>query len=225
MRFPTSKIDFNPRTPCGVRPLLTKLAVRYSKFQSTHPLRGATSKDRPKNAKKLFQSTHPLRGATTTPMRGATPRRVFQSTHPLRGATAVGGRRFFQHLISIHAPLAGCDISETSSIKIHEHFNPRTPCGVRPAAFRHVHVGGDISIHAPLAGCDRFSATTKRGQLPFQSTHPLRGATAAGDGGYKEKYISIHAPLAGCDIGAIRHDHIVWHFNPRTPCGVRQEQV
>ena len=33
---------FNPRTPCGVRPLLTKLAIKYSRFQSTHPLRGAT---------------------------------------------------------------------------------------------------------------------------------------------------------------------------------------
>ena len=80
------------------------------KFQSTHPLRGAT----PLSAQEMangkisihaplagcdgrmglsplavmqFQSTHPLRGATATcPNRCRAPSR-FQSTHPLRGAT------------------------------------------------------------------------------------------------------------------------------------------
>ena len=57
------------------------------------------------------------------------------------------------------------------------HFNPRTPCGVRPALMLGMGVYFCISIHAPLAGCD------------FNSPH-----TGIGDG-----VISIHAPLAGCD--------------------------
>ena len=36
--------DFNPRTPCGVRPLLIAHAICGSEFQSTHPLRGATGR-------------------------------------------------------------------------------------------------------------------------------------------------------------------------------------
>ena len=123
--------------------------------------------------------------------------------------------------ISIHAPLAGCDLTAAST---------------RSAT--------NISIHAPLAGCDLILVQSVRPCRAFQSTHPLRGATgdvvaarqhlaisihaplAGCDTPKKMQYIlltiSIHAPLAGCDRGESdlvgqRHD-----FNPRTPCGVRQ---
>ena len=36
--------NFNPRTPCGVRPRYLTISSRTVKFQSTHPLRGATAK-------------------------------------------------------------------------------------------------------------------------------------------------------------------------------------
>ena len=36
---------FNPRTPCGVRPLQYKMDVLRELFQSTHPVRGATAKE------------------------------------------------------------------------------------------------------------------------------------------------------------------------------------
>ena len=36
--------DFNPRTPCGVRHEQIRNSIAYPKFQSTHPLRGATAK-------------------------------------------------------------------------------------------------------------------------------------------------------------------------------------
>ena len=56
--------------------------------------------------------------------------------------------------ISIHAPLAGCDSRTTSSRRPAAHFNPRTPCGVRPPTGQRRVLGN-----------------------AFQSTHPLRGAT------------------------------------------------
>ena len=34
--------------------------------------------------------------------------------------------------ISIHAPLAGCDLGDTADFIKKIDFNPRTPCGVRP---------------------------------------------------------------------------------------------
>ena len=56
-----------------------------------------------------FQSTRPLRGATSASMPSLSSRAVFQSTRPLRGATSNEGYRRAVLLISIHAPLAGRD--------------------------------------------------------------------------------------------------------------------
>ena len=146
--------------------------------------------------------------------------------------------------ISIHAPLAGCDKRGGKAAPLLDHFNPRTPGGVRlesntPGAdqtnFNPRTPGGvrrgdggrrsmkkPISIHAPLAGCDSPGA--------FHA---------------QPNNISIHAPLAGCDAGkqtmygswlTFQSTH-PWrgatglgsafrphnpYFNPRTPGGVRQ---
>ena len=152
-QFLSRSADFNPRTPCGVRPGLESISLPQSTFQSTHPLRGATAIfNRVEFDTFTFQSTHPLRGATKTrrrlgrssifqsthPLRGATyvgdrlwtPSR-FQSTHPLRGATIRDNAEFGVYCISIHAPLAGCDIALAQRKQAEA-----------------------ISIHAPLAGCD-----------------------------------------------------------------------
>ena len=64
-------------------------------------------------------------------MRVVPPLRVFQSTHPLRGATEPVRALTVHGVISIHAPLAGCDWNYGSGS-----------------------VRFSISIHAPLAGCD-----------------------------------------------------------------------
>ena len=146
--------DFNPRTPCGVRLIRLFPAASTPPFQSTHPLRGATLYQCNNAWPHMgFQSTHPLRGATdgapTSAVAGS-----FQSTHPLRGATP--GTRAWRRCcrISIHAPLAGCDLVQLQCnlrIRLFQSTHPlrgATPC---------LHIStftGEISIHAPLAGCD-----------------------------------------------------------------------
>ena len=100
---------FNPRTPCGVRPLCNDRNDSNDIFQSTHPLRGATVGLQQQPGHIAFQSTHPLRGATTYFIRMSRVLEKFQSTHPLRGATPCS-KPF--HLLLLN-------------------FNPRTPCGVR----------------------------------------------------------------------------------------------
>ena len=105
-------------------------------FQSTHPLRGATIIFFNQfDFKFLFQSTHPLRGATKIAPRVIEPLDIFQSTHPLRGATLVLDNRYDKITISIHAPLAGCDTMSPCSLRDPQDFNPRTPCGVRHTTF------------------------------------------------------------------------------------------
>ena len=80
-----------------------------------------------------------------------------------------------------------------------------------------------ISIHAPLAGCDRKFWSACVPSNIFQSTHPLRGATLRQIHWEFQKQISIHAPLAGCDIRIRGNNRRSSNFNPRTPCGVRQQ--
>ena len=102
------------------------------------------------------------------------------------------------YMISIHAPLAGCDRCPwVTAYRLH-YFNPRTPCGVRQVKLK-------ISTYASK----------------FQSTHPLRGATRANQTKIPALTISIHAPLAGCDASVLRRRAKGLNFNPRTPCGVR----
>ena len=56
----------------------------------------------------------------------------------------------------------------------------------------------------------------------FQSTHPVRGATFVALAAETAVRISIHAPRAGCDAWEGAGASAPPHFNPRTPCGVRQ---
>ena len=101
------------------------------KFQSTHPLRGATTVWRGLLPSCRISIHAPLAGCDDlrghiahapdyfnprTPC-GVRPQSIarritaiqFQSTHPLRGATNTAERINDVLFISIHAPLAGCD--------------------------------------------------------------------------------------------------------------------
>ena len=78
-------------------------------FQSTHPSRGATF---PTNAYcYLFWCFNPRTPRGVRPMDMALKSIVypFQSTHPSRGATIVLHLTKIDTVVSIHAPLAGCD--------------------------------------------------------------------------------------------------------------------
>ena len=127
---------FNPRTPCGVRPVF-------------------------------------LCAVSCSP--------EFQSTHSLRSATFFIHRYYLTPAVSIHALLAECDACELSHCNHATGFNPRTPCGVRPAP-------------EPL----------KRSWKLFQSTHSLRSATVTAVWSILPTGVSIHALLAECDAARRR---------------------
>ena len=124
--------------------------------------------------------------------------------------------------ISIHAPLAGCDLRHGGVQRVHEHFNPRTPCGVRLAAVRSELEQANFNPRTPCgvrphlllfpSSCCNFNPRTPCGVR--------RGST---DQALQVIEISIHAPLAGCDrpYPALRRCQA--NFNPRTPCGVRPD--
>ena len=151
---------------------------KRSIFQSTHPMRGATTYDSHTGDYTLFQSTHPMRGATPGPVKRNGSQRQFQSTHPMRGATRKSRQAERPAKpISIHAPHAGCDklvlaVVSCDTISIHA---PHAGCD---AVLTVQHITNHIiSIHAPHAGCD---------MRLIDANALIR--------------ISIHAPHAGCDL-------------------------
>ena len=81
-------------------------------------------------------------------------------------------------MISIHAPLAGCDAGAMWRRADDGYFNPRTPRGVRLVLLMSDNGTPEISIHALLAGCDEGHLDPAQLEEIFQSTRPMRGATA-----------------------------------------------
>ena len=77
-------------------------------------------------------------------------------------------------------------------------FNPRAPCGARQDALRYGSECRRVSIHAPHAGRDLEHAI-EIAEEEFQSTRPMRGATAG------------RLPIRQRPVC----------FNPRAPCGAR----
>ena len=105
-------LDFNPRTPCGVRQGINVYSLLTLQFQSTHPMRGATGP--------LWNVPH-----TDDNFNPRTPCGVRHFSSP---SSCVPTN------ISIHAPHAGCDYILRRDTPASGYFNPRTPCGVRQKA-------------------------------------------------------------------------------------------
>ena len=173
------------------------------------------------SARISFQSTRPLRGATGVTPDDAGDVALFQSTRPLRGATC--GRPFFatKRKISIHAPLAGRDRRSGPGRARYDNFNPRAPCGARPAPGPVPDLHRGISIHAPLAGRDMGQAAREADAWDFNPRAPCGARRGDAGGGRGMTNISIHAPLAGRDHGPVPPHRRAQNFNPRAPCGAR----
>ena len=126
------EVNFNPRTPCGVRRGSTDQALQVIEISIHAPLAGC---DRPYPALRRCQANFNPRTPCGVRPDHSPPRRQqryfnprtpcgvrrtfyrrvkdyegFQSTHPLRGATKRQLRAKLSDDISIHAPLAGCDL-------------------------------------------------------------------------------------------------------------------
>ena len=102
-------------------------------------------------------------------------------------------------------------------------FNPRAPCGARPPAPEEPSQNITISTHAPLAGRDaqKFSVSIHT----EISTHaPLAGRDPRRPEAPEATSISTHAPLAGRDSNFTEFLNGNADFNPRAPCGARQQK-
>ncbi len=110
-----------------------------SSFQSTRPLRGATSHRLYRSCQQRISIHAPLAGRDLSAFTGCASAFGFQSTRPLRGATESKLPASYRQVISIHAPLAGRDVRGRSDPRVRGYFNPRAPCGARH--------GHDAALH------------------------------------------------------------------------------
>ena len=147
----------------------------------------------------LFQSTHPARGATRSGFLTPTVDQ-FQSTHPARGATIAA-------------------ISSGLSTSFQSTHPARGATVRRPPFCFHF----DISIHAPREGCDSLPSAPATTSTYFNPRTPARGATTAcmhniyGQSEFQSTHPARGATPYWCVLA-----RPAFHFNPRTPRGVRQ---
>ena len=192
------------------------------RFQSTRPLRGATSEVDACCACWLISIHAPLAGRDKdshlydfrckyfNPRAPCGARRqelihravcLYISIHaPLAGRDAPASQSTSAARISIHAPLAGRDCNSWNQLFSKLDFNPRAPCGARLNA---VYMGWLFFCH-------------------FNPRAPCGARLGESAGNLKLSYISIHAPLAGRDFQLLQIFPILLHFNPRAPCGARR---
>ena len=101
--------NFNPRSPCGERPTRGSRKRSAAKFQSTLPVRGATTHTIKLAHGAKFQSTLPVRGATQARARLWTLSKNFNPRSPCGERRHIISIYTIARRISIHAPRAGSD--------------------------------------------------------------------------------------------------------------------
>ena len=216
---------------------------RLRRFQSTCPLRGTTSLG-PSTpfATSDFNPRAPCGARRCPACRTPFQSRPFQSTCPLRGTTMMTSSSSTGHGFQSTCPLRGTTVLRSHIAPASADFNPRAPCGARPAmrsrSARRLHFnprapcGARRSTTAKREAVDHFNPRAPCGArlgrrktwqhlIRFQSTCPLRGTTPLDTGTGRTPLISIHVPLAGHDAIAGSAGAINAHFNPRAPCGAR----
>ena len=147
----------------------------------------------------IFQSTHPLRDATPLISFDIAVFNDFNPRTPYGMRPHGNGHCLVFFLISIHAPLTGCDKNVRKNRQSEKNFNPRTPYGMR-----HNYIFEKINERY-------FNPRTPYGMRHFE-----------GDILTLVIVISIHAPLTGCDLERLLKPIWMNDFNPRTPYGMRQ---
>ena len=124
-------LNFNPRAPCGARPLTTLIQQDISIFQPTRPLRGTTVMNSTSFNISHISTHAPLAGHDHESFYQNPWSETFQPTRPLRGTTDSRSHGRHYASISTHAPLAGHDCESGKPLSNRKYFNPRAPCGAR----------------------------------------------------------------------------------------------
>ena len=147
-------VDFNPRAPCGARPMRV-LDLTHTIISTHAPLAGRDSDPYNQYVEMwpYFNPRAPCGARLKEPV-PMYPYNQFQPTRPLRGATGQNVTFCNEDLFQPTRPLRGATARKCEAAE-----------------------SGGISTHAPLAGRDEQSRGLSTRVSIFQPTRPLRGAT------------------------------------------------
>ena len=213
--------DFNPRAPCGARPdTVPRVVLRCSYFNPRAPCGARLSSCHPSDGVLLFQSTRPLRGATSdyTTEERYSPISIHA---PLAGRDAANAAFCLFLAISIHAPLAGRDQGATRLDNERLHFNPRAPCGARLGIEGNDHQTPLFQSTRPLRGATSWYSMPWASNCYFNPRAPC-GARQWRSGW--QAGCSYFNPRAPCGARLRPSGWLprrLHNFNPRAPCGAR----
>ena len=146
-------MNFNPRSHCRERPKAYDTLIDYQLFQSTFPLQGTTIFCAHKSPAPFYFNPRSHCRERPTPSALLRVEVIFQSTFPLQGTTELRGLLFFAQIISIHVPIAGNDIVQSSlpdCLRISIHV----PIAGNDENLPYDWFDSSISIHVPIAGND-----------------------------------------------------------------------
>ena len=174
---PYHDTDFNPRAPCGARLKADTWYRLVDGFQSTRPVWGATCFAALSEIFAVHFNPRAPCGArpSSCPFRQG---RIQISIHaPRVGRDQIATVAVLPVFISIHAPRVGRDLGQQKRAVDQQDFNPRAPCGARHKCDKRDR--DDYHYFNPRAPCGA------RQPLPFleflrvqfQSTRPVWGAT------------------------------------------------
>ena len=122
--------DFNPRTPHGVRLCLVYILVRPTNFNPRTPHGVRRYRSSQITAAEDFNPRTP-HGVRLFSLLSSGMALIISIHAPLTGCDAGRSPVFPGRQISIHAPLTGCDATGMVLREAATDFNPRTPHGVR----------------------------------------------------------------------------------------------
>ena len=194
--------DFNPRSPCGERLGLEMPEYILLRISIHAPRVGSDVKTRYNALQNRYISIHAPRVGSDTGIVHRNAALTVISIHaPRVGSDACilalrSGVILFQSTLPVWGATGGMSSSQRCPL----NFNPRSPCGERPGQIEASFTSISISIHAPRVGSDGQPCRRCFGNGGFQSTLPVWGATA---------------PQS-------RNASRTLNFNPRSPCGERQ---
>ena len=221
----TSSGNFNPRAPCGARPLEPDSTVAQIRFQSTRPVWGATGWENNPFSNLAISIHAPRVGRDDLPRFLRASNREFQSTRPVWGATTSFATPLRWSHFNPRAPCGARPNQHSGSRQLRPNFNPRAPCGARPLSFPFLSFGRYFNPRAPC-GARPYTKVALRRQIKISIHAPRVGRDhEIPDFIYADTLISIHAPRVGRDPRHRAAGLSSSHFNPRAPCGARPSKL
>ena len=147
--------DFNPRSPCGERQVFHRFFCAFYTISIHAPRAGSDRHCPSRNAVNLsFQSTLPVRGATTAEHPAPLSIDDFNPRSPCGERQSAQKSRAEIVQFQSTLPVRGATNERFISCRRHRNFNPRSPCGERLTTWLLTMRLKSISIHAPRAGSD-----------------------------------------------------------------------